>query len=277
MCELFAMQSRQPATVCLSLEEFARHGGLSGPHKDGWGIAFYEEGDVRLVKEARAASDSRWLRFIQTNPLRSTAVIGHIRKSTQGRRSLANTQPFVRELGGRVHVFAHNGDLDGARLRASLPLGAWRPVGDTDSEHAFCALLEQLRRLWRPASPPPALERRRQVVSRFAAALRALGPANFLYADGEAIFAHGHRRTHADGIRPPGLHVLCRSCAAERDAFSADGLRIESGSAPQEVVLLASVPLTPGEPWRALGDGEILVARGGRVEATALPPQGAMA
>jgi predicted glutamine amidotransferase len=54
---------------------------------------------------------------------------------------MKNCQPFVRELGGRVHVFAHNGDLDIGALRAKLPLGGFRPVGDTDSEYAFCALL----------------------------------------------------------------------------------------------------------------------------------------
>ena len=41
MCELFGMSTRRPSTVTLSLEEFSRHGGLSGPHKDGWGIALY--------------------------------------------------------------------------------------------------------------------------------------------------------------------------------------------------------------------------------------------
>jgi predicted glutamine amidotransferase len=44
MCELFATFSRVPSTVSLSLEEFSRHGGLRGPHKDGWGLAWYEAG-----------------------------------------------------------------------------------------------------------------------------------------------------------------------------------------------------------------------------------------
>jgi len=30
------MSSNVPATVTYSLEEFSRHGGLTGPHKDGW-------------------------------------------------------------------------------------------------------------------------------------------------------------------------------------------------------------------------------------------------
>ena len=265
MCELFAMSARQPANVRFSLEEFSRHGGLAGPHKDGWGIAWYEGADVRLVKEPSAASDSACLGFIQDHPFRSTMVVGHIRRATQGRLTLANTQPFTRELGGQVHVFAHNGDLDGAGLRNSFRLGAYHPVGETDSEYAFCALLERLSRHWREPKQAPPVAVRLALVSEFAAGLRTLGPANFLYADGDALFVHGHKRTHADGIRPPGLHLLCRTCAGETGAFVAEGLAIGPAAAAQEVVIAASVPLTAGESWRALADGEIVAVRGGRI------------
>jgi len=265
MCELFAMSSRHPANVRFSLEEFSRHGGLAGPHKDGWGIAWHEGGDIRLVKEPSAASDSACLGFIQDHPFRSSMVVGHIRRATQGRLTLANTQPFTRELGGLVHVFAHNGDLDGAGLRNSFHLGAYHPVGETDSEYAFCALLARLSRLWREPKQVPPVAMRLALVSEFAAGLRALGPANFLYADGDALFVHGHKRTHADGIRPPGLHVLCRTCAAESGAFTAEGLSIEPAGIAQEVVVAASVPLTAHEPWRALADGEVVAVRGGRI------------
>jgi len=264
MCELFAMSARASADVRISLEEFSRHGGLAGPHKDGWGIAWYEGADVRQVKEPSAASGSACLAFIQERPFRSTLVVSHIRKATQGDLTLANTQPFTRELGGHVHVFAHNGDLDRARLRSAHALGAYRPVGDTDSEYAFCALLARLAPLWREGAAPP-LEARRARIADFAATLRDLGPANFLYADGDALFVHGHKRKHAGGIRPPGLHLLCRTCAAESGAFEAEGLQIASAGGAQEVVLAASVPLTTGEPWRALGEGEIVAVRGGRI------------
>ncbi|HEU4644615.1 MAG TPA: class II glutamine amidotransferase, partial [Burkholderiales bacterium] len=123
MCELFALSARQAANVRFSLEEFSRHGGLAGPHNDGWGIAWYEGADVRLVKEPSAASDSACLDFIQDHPFRSTLVMSHIRKATQGELTLANSQPFTRELGGRMHVFAHNGDLSSARLRSSYSIG----------------------------------------------------------------------------------------------------------------------------------------------------------
>ncbi len=35
MCELFALSSRLPATVSLSLKTLAEHGGGSAPHADG--------------------------------------------------------------------------------------------------------------------------------------------------------------------------------------------------------------------------------------------------
>jgi predicted glutamine amidotransferase len=269
MCELFAMSARHPATVRMSLEEFSSHGGLAGPHKDGWGIAWYEDGDLRLVKENTSASHSACLRFIQHHPPESCTVLSHIRRATQGRPRLANCQPFQRELGGQMHVFAHNGDLDATRLRAAQAIESFNPVGDTDSELAFCALLERLRAAWHAADGVPSLELRLDVVCAFAQALRALGPANFLYADGDALFVHGHRRTQADGtMAPPGLHSLSRRCAGEPATYDVPGLAVshhESGE--QQVTLVASVPLSSEAGWHALGEGEVLALRDGVVVA----------
>ncbi len=274
MCELFALSSNRPATVTFSLRLFARHGGDEGPHRDGWGIAYYENHDVRLIKEAEPASDSDWVRFIENHALRSRMVLSHIRRATQGDLVYANTQPFVRELGGRMHVFAHNGDLDAIRANPAFALERFHPVGETDSEWAFCALLERLASLWDESSgKAPDLARRMAVVAKFAAELRSLGPANFLYADGDAIFAHGHRRHQAANgrIEPPGLVLLCRRCHPEADGpedVVADGLDVRLDA--QEVVLAASVPLTD-EPWRPLAEGELVALRDGRIAAHLLP------
>ena len=260
------MSSRLPADVRFSLEAFSRRGGLAGPHKDGWGIAWYVDEDVRLLKEPEPAADSACVRFIQDHPFTSSIAVSHIRRATRGPRAMKNCQPFARELGGRMHVFAHNGDL-GDGLRDAAP-GMFRPVGDTDSERAFCALLERLRPLWQGGTP--AIDARLEVVAGFAEEIRRLGPANFIYADGDAVFFHGHRRLHGDRPvpEPPGLHVLCRRCAGRPATLGAEGLSVTLG-AEQEVVLAASVPLTDEPGWRALDEGEIVVARQGRILATA--------
>jgi predicted glutamine amidotransferase len=264
MCELFGMSARHAATVSLSLEEFSRHGGLTGPHKDGWGIAWYDEGDIRLIKEVHPAATSACVRFLQTNPLSSALVISHVRRATLGPVASRNCQPFVRELGGVWHCFAHNGDLPAIASDARFRADSFRPVGDTDSEQAFCALMDALRPLWAPG-PAPSLAARTEVVSRFGAALRELGPANFLYCDGDALFAHADRRHQSDGsISPPGMWRLARRCAAGGE-LAADGLRIASAGGEQEVLLVASVPLT-AEQWVPLAAGELLVAQNGRLQ-----------
>ena len=120
MCELFAMSSRLPATVSLSLAEFARHGGLTDKHKDGWGVAWYDDGDALLVREPSAAAESPSMRFVRQHELASRFVVSHIRHATMGAVALRNTQPFARELGGRLHLFVHNGMLDGIKNRYAL-------------------------------------------------------------------------------------------------------------------------------------------------------------
>lgn len=254
MCELLAMSARFPTTLHRSMAELARHGGETGPHRDGWGVGFFHERDAFVLREPSAASWSQWLAFLQDHDPQSGTVIAHIRRATQGALLLRNSQPFARELGGRMHVFAHNGMLPAIEEDARFATRRFRRVGDTDSEQAFCALLERLAPLWE-ADEVPSLEARRAVIARVARDLRDLGPANFLYSDGDALFAHGHRRRNDAGeIEPPGLHLLCRHCTA-----TADGV---------DVALVASVPLSD-EPWRALGEGELVVLREGRVVAAA--------
>lgn len=78
-------------------------------------------------------------------------------------------------------------------------------------------------------------------------------------------FAQGHRHAHADGdIRPPGLHVLYRSCDGEGPSFDAQGLRIGSSTDGGAQALVASVPLTADATSRPLATGELIVLRAGR-------------
>lgn len=261
MCELFGLSSRVPTTVSLSMRVLARHGSHTSGLGDGWGVAFHAGDDALLLKQPGPAEDSPWIGFLASQPVRSRIVVSHIRHATQGEVSLRNTQPFMRELGGRMHVFAHNGRLTGIEHRLEDNLRRFRPVGTTDSEVAFCVLLERMAPLWDAGTPSPA--QRLREIAHVAEALRPLGPANFLYADGELLAAHAHRRTQRDGsIEPPGLWMLRRSCAVDPDALATAGVRLDGG---QFVTLFASVPLTD-EAWQPLQEGEIALARNGMLE-----------
>lgn len=262
MCELLAISARFPTTIDLSLDELARHGGATGPHRDGWGVAYLQDGDALVLREPDAASASRLLACAKDATLRSSMVIAHIRRATQGPRMLRNTQPFGRELGGRKHVFAHNGMLHGIETDGRFPARRFRPIGDTDSEHAFCALLDRLAPLWE--HDVPSVDARLSEIAAFAATLRSLGPANFVYTDGDAVFAHGHRRTNNHGqILPPGLHFVCRTCTADSEGAALAGVSVGHG-AEQQVAVVASVPLSD-ERWEMIGEGELVVLREGRV------------
>lgn len=263
MCELFGVSSSVPVRVTYSLHAFAEHGGLIHPNKSGWGIAYHEGKDALLIKEPEPASDSPWVRFIETQPLTSTCVIAHVRYATAGAPSFANTHPFLREVGGQMHFFAHNGGFDGIWTTIPLRTDAFRPVGETDSEYAFCVLLERLAPLWRHANgSPPPLSGRLAIVAETAATLRALGPANFLYSDGDVLFAHAHKRHWDEGggrfseARPPGLSI------ATRRALSVTGLNVEATADDASVLYVASVPLT-AEGWTPVPEGTVLALREG--------------
>jgi predicted glutamine amidotransferase len=259
------MSSRVPATVNLALGVFARHGGGDGPHKDGWGISYFDDGDVRLVKDAAPAFASPWIGFVEGLSLRSHLVFAHIRRASSGEVALRNTHPFMRELGGKPHVFAHNGSVASIFNSDEFALGRFRPVGDTDSEWAFCALLERLAKARETEGPELTLQKRIEVVADFAARLRREGTANFLYSDGEIAFLHGDRREHQPDMPPtaPGLHFIIEHDPDERQPFSGHG-GVKVGGISHPVLLAASVPLTVAD-WTPLAEGELLVVRNGEI------------
>ncbi len=261
MCELLGMSSRQPVQLTFSLETLASHSAPPGNHRDGWGAAFYQGQDVALFREPTMASESLLVRCLTKQGPRTTLAIVHIRQATSGAVTLANTQPFMREHRGRMHVFAHNGDLPGIERSFNLAYDRYRPVGTSDSEHAFCALLERFigTTAW------PSWRERLSILEGFAADLRQLGTANFLYGDGDTLFAHGDRRTQAGTgtLAAPGLFLYSCLCPDENQSINAPELSIAPGF--REVTLIASVPLTDREVvWRPFREGELVATANGR-------------
>src|SRR5206468_75456 len=129
--------------IVFSFSGLRQRGGRTGPHADGWGLAFYDGRAARVFLEPQPAAHSPLAEFLAHNPIKTMLAVGHVRRRTRGAMALANTHPFMRELWGRQWVFAHNGTLKRIWRRK---LGRFEPIGDTDSEHAFCALLDGLQR-----------------------------------------------------------------------------------------------------------------------------------
>ena len=97
MCELLGMSANVPTDIVFSFTGLMQRGGRTGPHRDGWGIAFYEGRGLRLFQDPGASCDSEVALLVQRYPIKSEVVIGHIRQANVGKVCLSNTHPFVRE------------------------------------------------------------------------------------------------------------------------------------------------------------------------------------
>ena len=99
MCELLGMSANVPTDICFSFKGLKERGGRTGPHKDGWGVAFYENKGVCTFKDALPSYQSEIARLVSDYPIKSCAVIAHVRQANRGRVALENTHPFSREFG----------------------------------------------------------------------------------------------------------------------------------------------------------------------------------
>ena len=125
-------------------------------------------------------------------------------------------------------------------------------------------MLQRLSAIWIQPGAIPHIEVRLDIIAAFAAAVRQLGPANFLYSDGDTLFAHGDRRKSSVSatVEAPGLVFLQRECPPVGVTIAGIGLSLSAAN--QAIVLVASVPLT-AEPWQAMAEGELKAFRAGRV------------
>lgn len=243
MCQLLGMNANTPTDVMFSFAGLARR---ADRHKDGFGIAFFEGRGLRLFIDPESARASPVAQMVKAYPIRSRNVIAHIRKATVGDVVLENCHPFVRELWGRYWVFAHNGDLK----NLDLPLhGQFRPVGDTDSEHAFCWLMQELAKAHAGVPTVPELTHTlRELLPRAA----GCGSFNLLLSNGQALWAHASTK----------LHWLVRQHPFGAAALADEDLSVDFGAfttPADRVAVIATEPLTRGETWTAMAPGELQV------------------
>lgn len=251
MCQLLGMNANTPTDVTFSFTGFAQRAGRTADHTDGWGIAFFEGRGVRHFVDHARALDSPVAELIRRYPVKSCNVISHIRKATQGAVQLANCHPFIRELWGSYWVFAHNGDLKDFRPRLHAH---FHPVGGTDSEHAFCWMLQELSKAH--AAMPPVAELT-LTLRDLAARIAPHGTFNFLLSNGEALWAHAS--TH--------LHYIerCHPFAVAHLADEDLQVDFEPLTTPDDrVAVIATAPLTNNEQWTAFAPGELAVFVQGR-------------
>ena len=253
MCELMAMSFDAPVSPDFSIREFAARG---EENPDGWGLGWYPDRSLAIVKEPVRWGASRHAGFLATHgSIRSAILLAHVRYKTMGGEpSHADTHPFARELGGREYCFAHNGTLDGAAWQ--LPLGVHRPVGATDSERFFCHLIHAIDRHGRPLDTPSDW---RWLHESLASANRH-GKLNCLLSDGHRLFVY-HDVNGWKGLNFRKVRVR----EGETRHFEDDTLSVDiGGQGLRHGFVVATCPLSPSG-WHGFRLGELIVFERGEI------------
>ena len=231
MCELFGASSAEPIGLGRWFVPFRKRGGGVADNPDGWGVASWTAGGLRIEKAPEAGAASARFGWL-ARTMRSELLIAHVRKARHPPvPGMQNTHPFSHACCGREWVFAHNGlvpEIIGRGAKGEL----CNPQGETDSEHAFCHLLGEIAGCYEGSSGGEWMQR----LADRAGTIAALGKFNFLLSDGAVLIAYGHDRLHY--LDHPG----------GRDYLS----------------LVATRPLTK-DAWRRFAAGEVRVYTSGRL------------
>jgi predicted glutamine amidotransferase len=263
MCELMALGFAEPVSADFSIHEFAIRG---EGNADGWGLAWYPDRSLAVVKEPLKWRASRYTEFLESyTHLRSRIYIAHVRhKTTGGEPTHADTHPFAREWAGREYCLAHNGTLADV---FRLPLRRFRPVGHTDSEHFFCYLLDEIA-TWEGGLAAeeswPRLHRKLAEVNR-------LGKLNCLLSDGRRLCCY-HDAAGWKGLTFRKVHLG----QDKPRRFEDPGVSIDvAGGKYNEGLVIATVPLSE-TGWHPFRPGELLVIADGQIRYSSHREHGAV-
>jgi predicted glutamine amidotransferase/SAM-dependent methyltransferase len=275
MCQLLGMNCATPTDFNFSFRGFCRRGGETDKHSHGWGMAIYEGNGLRTFLDSQPAAHSKIAAFVENYPIQTLNMMAHIRYATQGEVSLENVHPFQREMWGIQWCFAHNGEVPkysdrqayaeyallGRSQRAQI---FYHPVGNTDSEATFCAILNALRAEFTELPTLPLLY---QTLQRLCAQIIEGDEEgtilNFLLGCGPYTqFAYSW-----PGARPGskvwnGLHYTVRAPPFAKAIkltdvdYAVDFT--ECTSSLDRVAVIATAPLTD-EDWKEFKRGELLM------------------
>jgi glutamine amidotransferase len=233
---------------------------------DGWGLAFFQGGEVLLQRNPKPMAGPVDF-YTAIRDLRTDYVIGQVRDPGSEPPKLENTQPFR----FRTWVFAHSGRIerfDAVRKEVAefVPDFLRRNIrGETDSEqlfHLYLAFLHDAGKLDDPqigvTDAVSALRATSAMLDRLVAQAGGTpGPLNVIVANGRVMLAMRRGRPmHL--YQQHGVHDcrICRMSVTEDGAFK-DRRRIRHEHLRS--VLVASEPKKIGEHgWHEVPEASIV-------------------
>ncbi|WP_076418792.1 class II glutamine amidotransferase [Colwellia sp. UCD-KL20] len=245
MCELLAMSANVPTDICFSFSGLMQRGGNTGPHKDGWGITFYEGKGCRSFKDPLPSAASPIAKLVTEYPIKSQSVVCHIRQANSGGISLENTHPYTRQIWGRHWTYAHNGQLQDVHNKLNVKYHI--PVGETDSEFAFCWLLDQIHLKYKDKQPDDVELFR--YVAELSEQLNEYGVFNIIITNGECLFAYCSNN----------LHWITRKAPFGKASLIDAEMEVNFNHETTDkdiVTVIATQPLTNNEEWQKMSKGQ---------------------
>jgi len=253
MCQLLGMSCKEPANINFSFEGFRARGGLTDEHKDGWGIAFFRNNSFDVFLDHQPAANSALADEIHGAGIKSKTIIAHIRKATVGDVKIANCHPFKRELWGKTWLFCHNGDL---KNFAPELKGLYQSEGDTDSELAFCLLLQRLEQEFGTREPESA--ELFHALDVFAREIESFGIFNIIFSDGELLYTYCSTTLAYVERQYPFTTVTLVDKNVSLDLS-------KHNTQQDKMIVVATKPLTTNESWKVYQHGESIMFSEGSV------------
>ena len=178
MCRMLGSVSQDRVSLrheLLDAERALLHDG--DPADSGWGMAVYPHGDGEQPRCTHCPDGAAT--FGNAADQRGRILLAHVRRATHGGLTPENTHPFC--LG--EYAFCHSGTLSSHESLMGLAEGVG-PRGETDSERLFHRLLREV-----DPAPDKVVDGLRRAVTA-AARCGPLSALNFLFADGEHLYAY---------------------------------------------------------------------------------------
>jgi glutamine amidotransferase len=126
------------------------------------------------------------------------------------------------------------------------------PIGTTDSEKAFCWLMQQLSERFADRTSPPAWSELAPVLAEIAAGITRYGNFNFLLSNGHALYTHCSSMLYAlERAHPfPTATLIDCDVSVDLGALNDEGDRM---------VIIATEPLTTEVSWLKFATGDMRV------------------
>jgi predicted glutamine amidotransferase len=264
MCNLLGLNFSHPVDTTLSLDLFQLHG---ENNPDGWGVAYYIDHHLQVIKEPIPSVKSALFDFVESYP-RTCTLISHVRRSTRGGRRYANTHPFYREVriddSTSEYAFAHNGTL---RNLSSVTLDSHQPVGNTDSEQAFCHILDSIQK-------KRIITWNRDAFGLIETLLRRINSEdntfNCIFSNANLLFCYSDENDHNAGLRFLPLSEASESFELRDNENRYGEVEFIPSSTEDNIVsekrgVLVSTRQLGNHEWNEFNEGELIVFQNGHV------------